>query len=292
MIGDVDQVRRFHRLVTKRAGALEESYLSRGRPLSEARLLFEIGDEGAEFRALRERLGLDFGYLTRLVASLEKQGLIESAPSSGDARRRTLRLTSSGRVERDAYDALSDQLARSILAPLSELQRRRLVAAMAEVERGLRVGEVKVAPEDPVSAEACASLLAYFAELAERFEQGFDPKSAGAEPGAEFAQPGGFFVLARLEGEPVGCGGLVSHDAETAEIKRVWTSPAARGLGVARAVLAALESEARTRGFRRLILDTNKALKEAQAMYLALGYLDIERYNDNPYAHRWFAKEI
>jgi GNAT superfamily N-acetyltransferase len=146
--------------------------------------------------------------------------------------------------------------------------------------------------EAATSADARRCLAAYFAELAERFEEGFDAGAAGQEIGGEFAPPRGAFFLARLAGEAVGCGGFIAIDAETAEIKRVWTSPAARGLGVARAVLAALEAEARSRGFRRLWLDTNRVLKEAHAMYLKAGYRDIERYNDNPYAHRWFDKTL
>jgi len=155
-----------------------------------------------------------------------------------------------------------------------------------------RTGELIVASEAATAPDARACLAAYFAELAERFEAGFDAGEAGLEIGGEFAPPEGAFFVARLGGGAVGCGGFIALDAETAEIKRVWTSSAARGLGVARAVLTALETEARARGFRRLRLDTNSALAEAQAMYVKAGYRDIERYNDNPYAHRWFEKAI
>ena len=289
---DIDQIRRFHRIVTRRAGALESSYLARGRPLGAARVLFEIGPDGADSRALRARLGLDSGYLSRLLESLKREGLVVLAPSPNDARQRRIALTDKGLSEIAAYDALSDDLARAILAPLGEGDRARLVAAMAEVERGLRAGEVVIAFEPADGAEAHACLAAYFAELAERFVEGFDPGAAGQNLGAEFAPPRGAFALARLEGEAVGCGGFVALDDETAEIKRVWTSPAARGLGVARRLLAALEEEARARGFRRLRLDTNRALREAQAMYRKAGYREIERYNDNPYAHHWFEKAI
>jgi len=151
---------------------------------------------------------------------------------------------------------------------------------------------ISISQESATSADARACLAAYFAELAERFEDGFDAGEAGREIGAEFAPPRGAFFVARLDGGAVGCGGFMALDAETAEIKRVWTSPAARGLGVARAVLGAIEAEARARGFRRLRLDTNRALVEAQAMYLRAGYREIDRYNDNPYAQQWFEKAI
>src|SRR5215470_2874936 len=95
----IGQVRRFNRLVTQRVGALEQSYLRRGRPLGEARLIFETRAEGAELRALRNRLGLDSGYLSRLLRSLEAQGLVTVEGESADRRRRRVQLTSEGRAD-------------------------------------------------------------------------------------------------------------------------------------------------------------------------------------------------
>jgi DNA-binding MarR family transcriptional regulator len=112
--GPIAQVRRFNRLVTQRVEALQESYLRRGRPLGEARLIFETRAEGAELRALRDRLGLDSGYLSRLLRSLEAQGLVTVEGESTDRRRRWVRLTSEGRAELAAYDRLSDELAASM----------------------------------------------------------------------------------------------------------------------------------------------------------------------------------
>lgn len=144
-------------------------------------------------------------------------------------------------------------------------------------------------PSDSVDARAC--LEAYFGELQARFDTGFDA-SASPSPAREYAAPHGAFVMARLDGQPVGIGALKSLDAQTGEIKRVWTAPSARGLGVARRILQALEAAARERGFARLRLDTNRALTEAQAFYEREGYCDIARYNDNPYADRWFEKRL
>ena len=112
------QVRRFNRLVTRRVGALDDSYLSRGRPLGEARLVFEIGLAGADARSLRAALGLDSGYLSRLLRALTAEGLIEVVRGEGDARVKRVALTAKGRAELAAYERLSDELARSILAPL------------------------------------------------------------------------------------------------------------------------------------------------------------------------------
>ena len=99
-------------------------------------------------------------------------------------------------------------------------------------------------------------------------------------------------MVARLHGAPIGCGGLKSIDAETAEIKRMWVAPEARGLGVAKRLVAALEEEAGRRGKTHIVLDTNRALTTAQALLRKLGYHARQRYNDNPYADFWFEKVL
>ncbi len=290
--GQVQQVRRFNRLVTQRVGALDESYLSRGRPLSEARLIFETGVGGADVRALRDALGLDSGYLSRLLRSLERQGLVEVAKQAGDARRRRVGLTEKGRAELAAYDRLSDELAQSMLAPLEAPERERLLAAMGEVVRLIQAASVEVRLEAPDAADARWRLAEYFAELARRFEAGFDPAQGNAVADEEMTPPAGFFFVARLDGRPVGCGALVRIDEATGEIKRMWTAPDARGVGVARRVIATIEATARRSGFTALRLDTNRALKEAQALYRKLGFEEVARFNANPYAHHWFQKQL
>ena len=288
----LQSVRRFNRLVTQRVGALEVDYLRRGRPLAEARLLFEIGADGADVRALRSKLGLDSGYLSRLLQSLSAQELIAIAKGEEDGRRRRVSLTRKGSAERAAYDRLSDNLAASMLDPLDGSQQTRLLAAMGEVERLIRAASVKVAAEAPDTADARLCLSTYFSELAARFETGFD---AGADDSArveDMAPPSGLFVIARLDGDAVGCGGFKRVDRATGEIKRVWTAPSARGLGVARRMLRALEAAAREAGVKTLRLDTNRALTEAHALYRSEGYLEIARFNDNSYAHHWFEKRL
>src|SRR5438270_8097533 len=123
----VDQVRRFNRVVTERVGALNDHFLGRARPLGEARLLWEIGLDGCEVRLLRSRLGLDSGYLSRLLRSLETAGLVKVSASSADGRIRLARLTGAGRRERSMLDERSDALAQSLLAPLTSGQQERLV---------------------------------------------------------------------------------------------------------------------------------------------------------------------
>ena len=290
--GHVEQVRRFNRAVTLHVGALENSYLRRGRPLSEARLLHEVGPDGIDVRTLRERLKLDSGYISRLLRSLERQGLVRMAAHASDGRVRRVALTPQGLTERATYDTLSDDLAASFLKPLDPAQQARLVGAMAEVERLLRAGAVEVRLESPDSAAARWCLEQYFAELAARFDVGFDPTRSNPASPEEMTPPAGFFVVAWLDGAPAGCGALKAGDEGTGEVKRMWTAPSARGLGIARRVLRLLEAKGREAGLARLRLETNRALHEAQALYRGEGYREVAPFNAEPYAHHWFEKTL
>lgn len=286
----IQQVRRFNRTVTRRIGVLTDDYLGRGRPLSESRLLFEIGPKGADLRDLRARLSLDSGYLSRLLRSLEGQGLVTSQRASGDARVRRAVLSKKGLREFDALDRHSQDFASSLLGSLSGKQRERMLAAMAEVERLMRASEVAIEVADPASVESRACIGAYFRELQERFDAGFDPALTTSADPEELVPPAGVFVIARLDGEAVGCGALKVQGRRLGEIKRMWVAPSARGLGIAQKLLEALERQAVDMGLNTVRLDTNRALKEAQSMYLRNGYREIPAYNDNPYAHHWFEK--
>jgi DNA-binding MarR family transcriptional regulator/GNAT superfamily N-acetyltransferase len=286
----IQQVRSFNRTVTQRIGVLSDDYLSRGRPLGESRLLFEIGRSGADLRDLRERLSLDSGYLSRMLRSLEAQGLVASQRAADDGRVRRAVLTRKGLREFDALDRQSQDFATSLLASLGTAQRERMVAAMAEVERLMRASAVTIELADPASAEARLCIEAYLHELEERFETGFDPaRSVSANP-EELVPPAGLFLLAHLDGRPVGCGGLKASGRKRGEIKRMWVAPDARGLGIAQRLLEALERHAVGMGLDTLQLDTNRTLKEAHALYVRNGYREIARYNDNPYADHWFEK--
>jgi DNA-binding MarR family transcriptional regulator/ribosomal protein S18 acetylase RimI-like enzyme len=289
----VEQVRRFNRLVTRRIGALSDDYLSRGRPLGEARLIFEVGAAGGmDLGRLRAKLGLDSGYMSRLLRSLEAQEMIEVRRKPGDGRAREVLPTSKGRKEFAAYDSRSAKFAQSMLSPLGDAQRGRLVAAMAEVERLIRASFVTIAVESPRSTDGRWCREQYFAELARRFDGGFDVSTGDPSDSADLLPPSGSFVVARLDGEPVGCGGLKTLDAGTGEIKRVWTAASARGIGVAWRIMQRLEERASEMGFSVVRLDTNRTLTEAQALYRKLGYHEIGRYNDNLYAQHFFEKRL
>ena len=98
------------------------------------------------------------------------------------------------------------------------------------------------------------------------------------------------FIVARLRGEPIGCGALKT--ATPPEIKRMWVAPEARGLGVGRRILAELERHALAQGASAIRLETNRVLGEAQQLYRSSGYVEVEPFNDEPYAHHWFTKSL
>lgn len=287
----VEQVRSFNRAVTRRIGVLGDDYLGRGRPLGESRVLFEIGRDGADIRDLRTRLALDSGYLSRLLRSLEAQGLATSQRAADDGRARRVALTRKGVREVDALDRRSQDFATSLLAPLGAVQRERMIAAMAEVERCMRASAVVIEAEDPASADARACVDAYFRELDARFDGGFDPARGSPPDAAEYVPPAGVFLVARLDGRAVGCGALRVAARGVGEIKRMWVATSARGLGIAQRMIESLERHAAHIGLDRLQLDTNRTLSEARALYLRNGYREIDRYNDNPYADHWFEKK-
>jgi DNA-binding MarR family transcriptional regulator/GNAT superfamily N-acetyltransferase len=289
----ISQIRSFNRTVTQRLGVLSEKYLGRDRPYVESRLLFEIGRQGATVRELRERLNMDSGHLSRVLRALERKRLAATTRSSEDGRVRLVHLSRAGAAELRRVDVLSDRLAQSMLDPLSAQQAQRLLTAVSEVERLLRASSVEIAAEDPDGGAAQRCLDQYFAELARRFRGGFDrDKGATTSPADDFAAPRGCLLIARLFGEPIGCGGLRTLDPGTGEIKRMWIAPHARGLGIGRRLLAELEGAARRRKLRAIRLDTNSSLGEALRLYRASGYREIRRFNDNPYAHHWFEKKL
>jgi DNA-binding MarR family transcriptional regulator/GNAT superfamily N-acetyltransferase len=288
----VDQVRRFNRTVTQRVGALDDHYLSRNRPLGEARVLWEIGTEGAEVRALRARLALDSGHLSRLLRALERDGMVTVAADPADRRVRRATLTAKGRKEFATIDRSSDELATSLLEPLTDRQRDRLVSAMGEVERLLTAASVEFRVVDPAHPDARQCLRAYVAELNRRWPAGFDPsKGSTAEP-HEVRPPHGLFLVAYLREEPVACGGLKHHPGGKTDLKRMWVSDDVRGLGLGRRLLERLEAEAAAAGATTARMETNRVLTEAIALYESAGYREVPAFNDEPFAHHWFEKRL
>ena len=288
----VDQVRRFNRTVTERVGALNDHFLGRGRPLGEARVLWEVGLDGCELRVLRSRLGLDSGYLSRLLRSLEAAGLVEVVGAVSDRRVRVARLTAAGRAERAALDERADEVARSLLAPLGSRQRERLVAGMREVERLLNSASVQITAVDPEHRDARYCLGRYVDELNRRSARGFDPSVGATALPHEVRPPAGQFFVAYLHGEAIGCGAVKHHAGAPSEVKRMWIAPSARGLGLGRRLLARLEACALASGAGVARIETSAVCTEALALYRSAGWVEVPAFNDEPFADHWFEKAL
>jgi DNA-binding MarR family transcriptional regulator/GNAT superfamily N-acetyltransferase len=278
--------------VTQRIGALDDRYLGRRRPLGQDRVLWEVGAEGCEVRALRARLGLDAGHTSRLLRALEAAGLISTEPSPSDRRVRLATLTKAGRAERALLVQRSDELAASILAPLGRTERDELIAAMRTVKKLLTFAKVEVRRVDPASRDAQRCINAYVAELNRRSKVAYDPAAGVSAEPHEMTPPAGLFLVAYLHDEPVGCGGVKHRPDGPSDIKRMWVAEPARGLGIARRLLAELEAEAIRSGAEKTRLETNETLLEAISMYRSVGYQEVPAFNDEPFAHHWFEKRL
>lgn len=290
MLDPVSRVRRFNRAVTSAVGALDNSFLGRARPLGAARVLNAIGHGRSDVAEIRDYLGLDSGLMSRLLRSLEDEGLVETTAHANDARRRVATLTRIGRREFTAYEALSNKQAEGFLAQHS--QRETLLAAMDMVASALTRERVALAEMDPRSDEARYCLGEYYAELGRRFKQGFDVSLSRDPDAKDMRRPRGTFIVAISDTLPIGCVGLKGTDHGYAEIKRLWVAPAARGLRLGRRLMDAAEDVGRELGIALLRLDTSSALPEAGQLYRTTGWREIPRFNDDPYPDLFFEKRL
>ncbi|MCC8957696.1 MarR family transcriptional regulator [Bradyrhizobium sp. Pear77] len=290
MLDRVSRVRRFNRAVTSAVGALDTSFLGRGRPLGAARVLNAIGHGRTDVGDIRDYLGLDSGLMSRLLRSLEDEGLMETTAHGDDARRRIAKLTAAGKREFNAYEAISNRQAKDFLA--HHTQREALLAAMDLIASALGRDGTALHEMDPRSDEARYCLGEYYAELARRFKQGFDVKLSRDPDAKDMVRPRGSFIVAMSDGLPIGCVGLKGSSCEFAEIKRLWVAPSARGLGLGRRLMDAAEKAARELGIAVLRLDTNSALAEAGQLYRRSGWTEIPRFNDDPYPDLFFEKRL
>lgn len=288
----VAQIRSFNREITRRVGVLNGSFLGGGLPLGQARLLFEIGHGVSQVRRLRRKLGLDSGYVSRMLRALEKKALIETKVDVDDARVRVAHVTVAGRARLRELGRRSDIGAAAWLAPLSARRQQRLVSAMAEVESLLRASEIEIDRVSSRSEPARWCLGQYFRELEVRFDGGFDPDLAISATADELTRPAGYFFLATMLDEPVGCGALKLTGKGVGEVKRMWVSEQVRGLGVGRRILAEIEAQAQRCDVGLLRLETNRSLTEAQALYRKSGFLEVDAFNEERYAHFWFEKSL
>lgn len=272
-------VRHFNRFYTRRIGVLDERLLGGPFSLAEARILYELAHgKNLTARAIGATLGLDAGYLSRILKTFERRGYVARRPTRHDARQRRLALTAAGRRVFAPVDARSQRDVGAMMRPMTEAQRRQLTAAMATIEQLLsgmppeqavtirrhRPGDIgwTIAASGRVYADEYgwdSTLEAFVAELMARFLRRYDAKREGC-------------WMAEIAGETVGCLALMRQSARTAKLRTFVVTREARGRGVGKALLAESLHFARSAGYRKVNLWTQKGLDAARHLYEAAGF--------------------
>ncbi len=284
------RIRRFHRAVTREVGALDQSFLGRGRPLGPARVLNAIGSGITDVDRIREYLGVEKTVLSRFLSGLQEEGLVTLSPAPHDGRRRVAALTETGATEFSAYEALSNTQASTLLADHPKPEA--ILTAMDLIASALVQDEVEIHVVDPNDPRVAPCLEAFYTELGTRLAQGFDIDLAVLPDASDMRPPRGVFLLAVSDRLPIGCVGIKGTDKGYGEVKRLWVSQAARGMGLARRLMEASEAHARQLSITRLRLDTNVVLSEALHLYQNTGWSEIDRYNDDPHPTHFFEKHL
>jgi DNA-binding MarR family transcriptional regulator/GNAT superfamily N-acetyltransferase len=273
----VDDVRAFSRFYTRVIGLLDR-YLDSPYSATEVRVLFELAHrDRCEVADLRRDLGLDAGYLSRMLGRFEADGLAVREPSPTDGRRQVVRPTEHGREVFAALDERSSAEVAALLADVPESDRRRLSAAMSTIRRTLgdapppayvlrppRPGDLGwiVQRHGVRYAEECGfdvTFEALVAGVVADFGAGHDPAREAA-------------WIAEVDGEPVGSVLCVRHDDETAKLRLLLVEPTARGLGVGARLVEECVRFARRAGYRRMVLWTVEGLDQARRIYQRTGF--------------------
>lgn len=277
----VDAIRRFNRFYTRRIGVLETRYLGSPFPLPQARVLYELGQRGeATASELGAELDLDLGYLSRLVQSLRRQGLLQGEPSKEDARRVRLSLSAKGRKVYLQLDARSRQEVAGMLDQLPAPQQQRLVGALQAVEAVLERKDKPVALREHRPGDIGWVVHAHGRFYAE--EYGWDERFEAlvAEIAAAFVQ--NFdrkrerCWIAEMDGEPVGSVFVVKDTKTTAKLRLLIVDPKARGRGLGKRLVEECIRFAREKGYRRLALWTQSNLAAARRIYRAAGFRKVK----------------
>ncbi|WP_309663486.1 helix-turn-helix domain-containing GNAT family N-acetyltransferase [Tabrizicola sp.] len=291
MLDPIARLRRFNRVVTREIGALDTSYLGRGRPLGVARVLHLVKPGGTDVAELRLRLGLDTGLLSRILRGLKNEGLIHLATDPADRRRRIVRLTPEGQAEWQIYDQLGYAKAQAVFDRAGTRQQA-LIDAMDLIATVMLQDQVEIRDADPDDPAALACVGAYYRLLMETFPD-FTPDMFPLPlPDATRCRPPlGACLVAWSDDLPVGCVSLRPLGNGVAEVKRLWVDPVARGQGLARRLMRSIETRAVAQGFTDLRLDSHTDLAPAIALYRNDGWVEIAPYTGYP-ANIWMAKRL
>ncbi|GAA2211224.1 helix-turn-helix domain-containing GNAT family N-acetyltransferase [Nonomuraea monospora] len=276
----VSEVRAFNRFYTKVIGALQAGMLDSPYSLTEVRVLFELAHaERMETGELRGLLGLDAGYLSRILARFEGDGLVLRERSASDARKHLVALTEAGAGVFAALDRRSSEEIRALLDGLPEADQEQLVAGMATIRRLLGGGQGR-APyviRPPRAGDLGWVAFRHGALYAAEYGWGveFEQLVARIVGGLDFSRDAGW--IAEVDGERAGCVFCVRQDDTTAKLRMLLVEPSARGLGIGRRLVDECLRHARAEGFKRIELWTRDCLDSARRIYQAAGFeLDSE----------------
>jgi DNA-binding MarR family transcriptional regulator/GNAT superfamily N-acetyltransferase len=288
----VAAVRAFNRMYTKILGVLDEGQLNTPYSLTEARVLFELAHHDTlDVSTLRRTLGLDAGYLSRLLGKFEADSLVERERSAADARQQIIRLTAAGRDTFRMLDGLASEHVRELLAGLPEEHQRSVAAAMDVIR--LRLGET---PE-PDTVVLRPPRTGDFGWVVHRHgalyarEYGWDATFEGltarvvADYLAEHDPHREAGWIAELHGEPAGCVFCVRKDEHTAKLRLLLVEPAARGHGVGARLVHECVEFARGAGYRAMELWTVDLLISARRIYQHEGFHLVEQERVRMFGH-------
>ncbi|GAA5053420.1 DNA-binding MarR family transcriptional regulator/GNAT superfamily N-acetyltransferase [Thermocatellispora tengchongensis] len=282
----VAEIRAFNRFYTGVIGLLQGNMHDTPYSLTEARVLFELGTRGrAEAAELRRLLGLDAGYLSRILTRFESEGLVAKERSAADARRQVITLTAAGREMFGVLDRRSVTQIAELLAKVPEDDQDRLVAAMRTIQRVLGDTGRPAVPyviRPPRAGDLGWVVHRHGALYAREYGWGREFEAlvarivadyvANLDPARESAW------IAEVDGEPVGCVFCVRKDDETAQLRLLLVDPAARGMGIGARLVDECLRFAREAGYKRIMLWTRDALASARKIYLAAGFELVEEY--------------
>lgn len=299
MASDMDQrtieaVRRFSRFYTQRIGVLQEGLLGSDLSLTEGRVLYELGTRSSPTaRDLCSDLGLDPGYLSRILKRFEARGLLKRTASKADARRSQLRLTASGKALFSDINSKSHEEIAALLEHATAADRRALVAAMAQVEKTLSgapaTGEIVLRPHRPGDM----GWVIHRHAVIYADEYGWDGtfEALVARVAADFIdhfKPGREYCwIAERSGEILGSAFVVEQSTDIAKLRLVYVEQAARGAGLGRRLLDAAMTFARNAGYKRMTLWTNDVLVPARRLYETAGFVMTASE-----AYRGFGKDL
>ena len=294
--GQVASVRQFSRFFTRQMGVLEEGILASPFTLAQARVLFELGTRRSlTAKDLIDSLGLDGGYLSRILQGFVKSRLLATQQSAADARRTDLSLTAKGRQAFVALDRKSQRSVGNLLEPLSVAQRGRLLRAMQEVQSTMQGANTSHDPKvivRPYGVGDVGWAIERHGQLyADEFGWNGEFEALVATLFAKFAtqqQVGSEqFWVAEVDSQRAGCVFVVrsEKDPHAAQLRCLLVDPIARGLGIGRRLVDECITFSKGAGYRRIILWTNDVLVSARKIYEAAGFLLIEESPHHSFGH-------